>query len=63
MCSPTASVGLTQDQGGSEAGVGSTASHELGHIMSMNHDDARKSSKGIVEFGHVISLPLTPNAE
>lgn len=40
MCSSTSSVGLTQDTGRSESSVGATATHELGHIMNMNHDDA-----------------------
>ena len=39
MCSATASVGLTQDTGRSESSVGATATHELGHIMNMDHDD------------------------
>ena len=39
MCSATASVGLTQDTGRSESSVGATATHELGHIMNMEHDD------------------------
>ena len=38
-CSTTASVGLTQDTGRSESSVGATATHELGHIMNMVHDD------------------------
>ena len=37
MCSPSFSVGLSQD-GGTD-GVFSTAAHELGHIMNMDHDD------------------------
>ena len=40
MCSSTASVGLTQDTGSSESSVGATATHELGHLMNMTHDDA-----------------------
>jgi hypothetical protein len=40
MCSSSASVGVTQDQGRSVASTGATASHELGHIMNMQHDDA-----------------------
>ena len=39
MCSCTTSVGLTQDTGYSESSVGATATHELGHIMNMRHDD------------------------
>ena len=39
MCSSTDSVGVTQDTGNSEQAVGATASHELGHIMNMQHDD------------------------
>lgn len=38
MCSPTSSVGLTQDGGRSLASTASTAAHELGHIFNMNHD-------------------------
>ena len=38
MCSSTSSVGLSQDRG--TDGVFSTAAHELGHIMNMDHDDA-----------------------
>ena len=40
MCSSTISVGLTQDGGRSTDSVGSTASHELGHIFSMEHDSS-----------------------
>ena len=43
MCSSTASVGVTQDTGRSEQAVGATASHELGHIMNMDHDDRGES--------------------
>ena len=35
----SSAVGITQDTRRSEASVGATASHELGHIMNMNHDD------------------------
>lgn len=40
MCRGRSSVGLSQDGRGSLAAVGSTAAHELGHIFSMDHDDA-----------------------
>jgi len=41
MCSRI-SAGLTQDTGSSVASTASTATHELGHIFNMNHDDGRK---------------------
>ena len=62
MCSPTHSVGLSQDRGENAAGVGSLASHELGHNMNMKHDDARTLAlerlilKGTVEMFLMTSL-------
>jgi len=41
MCSPS-SVGISQTNGYSMAAVGSIVSHELGHILGMDHDDDRK---------------------
>ena len=38
MCSPTSSVGVTQDGGRSLSSTASTAAHELGHIFNMGHD-------------------------
>ena len=55
MCSPTASVGVTQDTGRGAESVGATASHELGHIMNMQHDDACKSWKNSFQ-GVVLNL-------
>ena len=40
MCS-TSSVSISQDTG---AGTFSTAAHELGHIMNMDHDDGSRYS-------------------
>jgi hypothetical protein len=36
----SSAVGVTQDTRRPPASVGATASHELGHIMNMDHDDA-----------------------
>ena len=38
MCSPTSSVGVTQDGGRSLSSTTSVAAHELGHVFNMNHD-------------------------
>lgn len=40
MCSDSDSVGVTQDGGKSLDKVGSTAAHELGHILNMEHDNS-----------------------
>ena len=40
MCSDSSSVGVTQDGGASLDEVGSTAAHELGHILNMDHDSS-----------------------
>lgn len=42
MCSGRRSSGLVQDTGSSVAFLASTAAHELGHILNMDHDDGRK---------------------
>ena len=42
MCSSRNSVGLTQDRQAPASRVAITASHELGHIFNMDHDDGRK---------------------
>jgi len=39
MCRTLSSLGLTQDGGRSLTSVVSTAAHELGHILNMNHYD------------------------
>ena len=41
MCSKI-SGGITSDDGSSVASIASIATHELGHIFNMNHDDGRK---------------------
>ena len=38
MCD-SSSVGVSQDRHSSVDAVGSTAAHQLGHILNMNHDD------------------------
>ena len=43
MCTHFLSVGVTRDTGRSEASVGVTATHELGHILNMRHDDNGES--------------------
>ena len=40
MCSDSVSLGVTQDGGKSLDKVGSTAAHELGHILNMEHDSS-----------------------
>ena len=42
MCLGRYSSGLVQDTGSSVAFLASTAAHELGHILKMDHDDGRK---------------------
>lgn len=41
MCSETHSIGLTQDGGRNSLSTAVTASHELGHIFSMNHGNIK----------------------
>ena len=46
MCNDRSSLGVTQDGRGSGVeAVGSTAAHELGHILNMDHDDPLSGSK------------------
>ena len=42
MCLGRYSSGLVQDTGSSVAFLASTAAHELGHILNMDHDNGRK---------------------
>ena len=39
MCTENRAVGVTQDGGDDISYTASTASHELGHIFNMQHDD------------------------
>ena len=39
MCYGRYSIGIVQDGRQGTAGVGATATHELGHILGMSHDD------------------------
>ena len=40
MCG-ISSVGVSQDRRSGVDAVGSTAAHELGHILNMQHDDGQ----------------------
>ena len=44
MCDSLKSVALVYDKLSSIEEVGSHASHELGHLLNMAHDDGRKGS-------------------
>ena len=44
MCDSHKSVGLIQDRLSSTEEIGSQASHELGHILNMAHDNGRKNT-------------------
>ena len=53
----SSAVGVTQDTRRPPASVGATASHELGHIMNMDHDDAGESRP--VTSSHCLSQFLS----
>ena len=41
MCSAYASVGVIEDIGGAVTSVGAILAHEMGHLLSMQHDTGR----------------------
>lgn len=47
MCYGSYSVGIIQDGHTDVDVVGATATHELGHILGMSHDDKNGSMLGI----------------
>jgi len=51
MCDSHKSVALVHDRLSSVEEVGSHASHELGHLLNMAHDDGRKGKHVIMEGG------------
>ena len=55
MCSGSRSSGISQDGGRSLDGVAATASHELGHIFGMTHDDRKQWWYIIYVYGEVRS--------
>ena len=42
MCYESYAIGIVQDLRVGIANVGGTASHELGHILGMSHDDTKR---------------------
>ena len=52
VCSSSFSVGVTQDTGRAETSVGATATHELGHILNMDHDDLGQLMQYHCGFGN-----------
>ena len=74
MCSPTSSVGVTEDGGRSLSSVASIAAHEMGHIFNMRHDGKYtvlfycmgypyfNFMQMITEFQHVLVLMVTKDA-
>lgn len=42
MCSAFSSVGVVEDIGGVVASVGAILAHEMGHLLTMQHDTSKK---------------------
>ena len=56
MCLGRYSSGLVQDTGSSVAFLASTAAHELGHILNMEHDDGRKYMLASYSYSYTLVL-------